>query len=590
MAAANQNKKMDLTELADELLEQIFCCRLLAFKDILNLSLVCRRLYDVTRSNELWKIKLSQRWPDWSATLGEVQYLRAIQFRYHVNLVLENMLENIAKYTYTLDGIPNRMLNRLDSNLVDDNYVNMALDCLQCHTQQSPLTGDLNMKYHAEKVYRYVYHYKLKYQLMKLLVSEEKSIYSLEEGATIISQWCNPEEKIKLSEITKTLDDIAEAVKKILPSRSQSQPNSYRYVTEVLKSLNKILYDEYLFEGNSSSYYNISNSYIHQVLTTKKGIPLTLSILYIAIGRRLGLQIFGVNFPGHFLVKVNADKNGQTSEIYVDAFNGGGLLNQGECVTKFMHNFADPPVDRLFQVADERHIFIRMIANIINILRKPTNHDSRNMDILQSMLELMLLLSPHDDGHKLLLSRIYLHRRINLTEVIKRLQEMSSSERGLPMETLDVLLKHAEAKMKENRTFKAKYRSDEENSHVKYRVGMVMKHKLYHYYFVIFGWDACCMMDVAWQQQMGVPNLVDKDKQPYYNVLAHDGSSRYAAQENVLPISTSRPVQHREVGKHFKSFNGYHYIATPMLAEQYPEDQPIPSEQFPKYSFVETCE
>lgn len=42
------------------------------------------------------------------------------------------------------------------------------------------------------------------------------------------------------------------------------------------------------------------------------------------------------------------------------------------------------------------------------------------------------------------------------------------------------------------------------------------------------------MMDVAWQQQMGVPNLVDKDKQPYYNVLAHDGSSRYAAQGETL--------------------------------------------------------
>lgn len=62
----------------------------------------------------------------------------------------------------------------------------------------------------------------------------------------------------------------------------------------------------------------------------------------------------------------------QTSEIYVDAFNGGGLLNQGECVTKFMHNFADPPVDRLFQVADERHVcgFKLVLIKIILLLSK----------------------------------------------------------------------------------------------------------------------------------------------------------------------------------------------------------------------------
>jgi regulator of sirC expression with transglutaminase-like and TPR domain len=91
------------------------------------------------------------------------------------------------------------------------------------------------------------------------------------------------------------LDDLASALKRRL--RRDIGP------TETLIALNLYLFDELGFRGNADDYYDPRNSYLNDVLDRRLGIPITLSLVHVEIGRRIGLALHGVSFPGHFLVK-----------------------------------------------------------------------------------------------------------------------------------------------------------------------------------------------------------------------------------------------------------------------------------------------
>lgn len=91
----------------------------------------------------------------------------------------------------------------------------------------------------------------------------------------------------------------------------------------------RFLFHDLGFEGNARDYYDPRNSYLNEVLNRRTGLPITLSIITIAIGERAGLHLAGVGLPGHFIVK--AMERGQ--EVYFDPFHGGRLLTLDECAT-----------------------------------------------------------------------------------------------------------------------------------------------------------------------------------------------------------------------------------------------------------------
>jgi hemimethylated DNA binding protein len=111
-------------------------------------------------------------------------------------------------------------------------------------------------------------------------------------------------------------------------------------------------------------------------------------------------------------------------------------------------------------------------------------------------------------------------------------------------------------------------------TNVKFSVGMVMKHKRYNYRCVIYGWDEKCVQSEDWIAQMRVDQHPPGRHQPFYNVLAHDGSNRYAAQVSLMecPSDEMGPIPHWEVGKYFARFTGKKYIPNAPLKEVYPDD------------------
>jgi regulator of sirC expression with transglutaminase-like and TPR domain len=121
------------------------------------------------------------------------------------------------------------------------------------------------------------------------------------------------------------------------------------------------------FAGNTMHYYDPRNSLLDQVLDRRLGIPITLSVVCLEVGRRAGVSLEGVSMPGHFLVRPLA------TDHYLDAFNGGALLDLAACEALFrIVNQADPDVPfgrHLLTAAPRRAIFARILQNLRIIYR-----------------------------------------------------------------------------------------------------------------------------------------------------------------------------------------------------------------------------
>jgi regulator of sirC expression with transglutaminase-like and TPR domain len=129
----------------------------------------------------------------------------------------------------------------------------------------------------------------------------------------------------------------------------------------------RFVFDELGVRGDSVTYDDPRNSYLHQVLDRRLGIPISLSVLLMEIGRRCGVTLVGVGMPGHFLVR-DPDR----PDLLIDAFSGGRRLNVADCV-ELLQPVAGPDVrlpDRLLASVGPRAILTRMLANLDQSFRK----------------------------------------------------------------------------------------------------------------------------------------------------------------------------------------------------------------------------
>ncbi len=133
-------------------------------------------------------------------------------------------------------------------------------------------------------------------------------------------------------------------------------------VIDSLDSINRTLYREEGFSGNSDVYYDPRNSFLNEVLDRRTGIPITLSIIYMEVGRRLGLDIRGVGLPGHFLVKCVA----ASGEWLIDPFFGGKTVTEAECRQRLkrLHGEKFSFHRSFLDCVSKRQILGRLLANL----------------------------------------------------------------------------------------------------------------------------------------------------------------------------------------------------------------------------------
>ncbi len=132
-----------------------------------------------------------------------------------------------------------------------------------------------------------------------------------------------------------------------------------------LHRLREFLFEEEKFRGNAEDYFDPRNSFLNEVLDRKLGIPITLSLVVMEVGRRLGLRFEGIGLPGHFVVRFRAD----ASEVLLDPFHEGASLTRDGCheVVSRMLGGPVPLNDGHFLPVTKRQLLTRMLGNLKGI-------------------------------------------------------------------------------------------------------------------------------------------------------------------------------------------------------------------------------
>jgi regulator of sirC expression with transglutaminase-like and TPR domain len=209
------------------------------------------------------------------------------------------------------------------------------------------------------------------------LVQQAPDDFRLAAGALLIAQ----EEYAELDVMSylQRLDAMADAVRRSLGLELDPR--------RIVASINAYLFDELGFQGNQEHYYDPRNSFLNDVLDRKTGIPITLSVIYLDIGRQVGLPIVGVGLPGHFVVQYAA----QTEPFWIDPFHRGAILTHADCLARVRQIYGQEAVwdDAYLQLVNDHAILQRMLYNL-----KAIYLQQRDFQRTLSVVERLLLLAP----------------------------------------------------------------------------------------------------------------------------------------------------------------------------------------------------
>ena len=195
---------------------------------------------------------------------------------------------------------------------------------------------------------------------------------SLERGALLLSWYRYPDADLQAAQTQ--LDDMATAFR-------DDHPNTTG--VDAALALADYMAHRLHFVGNQDDYADPDNSFLTRVLKRRTGIPISLSVVYVLLGRRLNLPVYGVNLPRHFVVKYADEHN----EVFLDPFNGGQPLSRGDCV-RFLLKADVQPHSQHFAAAETRTILLRMARNLLMWAKRTDNEQMHH--------ELAELMAPHD--------------------------------------------------------------------------------------------------------------------------------------------------------------------------------------------------
>ncbi len=187
------------------------------------------------------------------------------------------------------------------------------------------------------------------------LMNQEPEAISLDEAALLVAVEEYPD--LDIAAYQTRLDAMARALE---PRVAQELDP-----TRLVHRLNDYLFHHLGFRGNVEDYYDPRNSFLNDVIDRRAGIPITLSIVYISVGTRLGLPLSGVSFPGHFVVTYRASPD----PLFLDAFNQGRLLREPDFRPLFLEQFGpearfDPAVLR---PATPHEVIARLLRNLKHV-------------------------------------------------------------------------------------------------------------------------------------------------------------------------------------------------------------------------------
>ncbi len=203
--------------------------------------------------------------------------------------------------------------------------------------------------------------------------------FPLLEAAVALAQ--DDEPALDVQGVLAEIDALAQRLKARLPADAAP--------LQRLRLLNRYFFHELGFAGNVNDYHDRRNSLIPAVLATRRGIPISLAVLYQEIGLQAGLTVRGISFPGHFLVKVSLPRG----EVVIDPFSGQSLSREEleERLAPFrrrLGNDDEMPLGLFLVSAPPREILARMLRNLKEIHR--AHADWRRLERVLARLVILL--------------------------------------------------------------------------------------------------------------------------------------------------------------------------------------------------------
>jgi regulator of sirC expression with transglutaminase-like and TPR domain len=190
-------------------------------------------------------------------------------------------------------------------------------------------------------------------------------------------------EEVDPAAYVRLVDRMAEEIRESLP---ESADESAR-----LAALNNSLFAEHGFHGSRGEYYHKSNSYVNEVLDDREGLPITLSVIYMELARRLDLEVVGIALPGHFVTQFRPMEG---SPRLIDVFNQAKVLSRADAYELVLGNTGNPLTEEQLKPATRQSILVRMLHNLMGLSQR-----SRDLEGMGRYLDTIVAIAP-DSGEE----------------------------------------------------------------------------------------------------------------------------------------------------------------------------------------------
>jgi len=238
-------------------------------------------------------------------------------------------------------------------------------------------------------------------QVFEKILAEKEERIDLARACLMIAQDAYP--GLDVERYLGDIERMAIRLRGRIPQAGQAE--------ERVVALNQFLYGDLGYWGNTEDYYDPRNSYLNEVLDRRTGIPITLGILYMELGRRVGLPLEGISFPGHFLVRLHLRRG----TLVLDPFAGGAPQADDELRRRLERvvpeharggvPLGELPLEQFLEPASKRQILSRVLRNLKGIYRE-ADKPERMLEVLNRML----VVYPEASGE--LRDRGYLYQRL----------------------------------------------------------------------------------------------------------------------------------------------------------------------------------
>lgn len=280
----------------------------------------------------------------------------------------------------------------------------------------------ITLERQAERVRKLAANLQLKLTLaeLKSIVQAKEESFDLLQAGLLISRLDNPE-----LDMVAYIKEVERHARRALAGLAKDASEAAKFA-----ALNRYLFEEQGFHGSRTDYENRSNSYLNEVLDDREGLPISLSVLYMEIAKRMGLNVVGVGLPRHFIVRFEP-RDGESQ--LVDVFERGRLMSKDDARKKYESLNDEPWNEAYLESSSPRAILERILRNLLN-----TAAETQDAERMLRYVEATLLIRP-DSGRDRFFRAVLSYRTARWAQARSDVEWLRQHETDLSEQALDDL-------------------------------------------------------------------------------------------------------------------------------------------------------